>query len=81
MPDYTVLIGQKLIDGTGNKPIENPEILIQGSKIIAVGKQDELIIPNSENITRLYYEDETLLPGLIDCHVPICMSADDNPLA
>ena len=29
MPDYIVLTGQRLIDGTGNKPIENPAILIQ----------------------------------------------------
>lgn len=81
MPDYTLLIGQKLIDGTGNKPIENPAILIQGSKIAAVGRQGEITIPTSENITKLDYGDKTLLPGLIDCHVHICMSADDNPLA
>ncbi len=81
MSDYAVLVGQRLIDGTGNKPIENPAILIQGSKIVAVGRQGELTIPHSENIIRLDYSDKTLLPGLIDCHVHICMSADDNPLA
>jgi imidazolonepropionase-like amidohydrolase len=81
MPDYAVLFGQRLIDGTGNKPIENPAILIQGNKIIAVGRRGELEVPQSANIIKLDYEDKTLLPGLIDCHVHICMSADDNPLA
>lgn len=81
MPDYTVLIGQKLIDGTGSTPIENPAILIKDGKIVTVGRQGELTIPKLENITKLDYGDKTLLPGLIDCHVHICMSADDNPLA
>jgi len=81
MQDYTVLFGRKLIDGTGNPPIENPIILIQGSKIIAVGREEDLAIPQTGNIIKLNYKDKTLLPGLIDCHVHLCMSADDNPLA
>jgi imidazolonepropionase-like amidohydrolase len=81
MSDYTVLFGRRLIDGTSNPPIENPIILIQGSKIIAVGSEKDIAIPQTDNITRLDYRDKTLLPGLIDCHVHLCMSADDNPLA
>jgi imidazolonepropionase-like amidohydrolase len=38
-------------------------------------------IPQTEDINKLNYKDKTLLPGLIDCHVHLCMSADDNPLA
>ena len=80
MPDYTVLMGRRLIDGTGIAPIENPIILIQGSKIVAVGSEGNITVPQ-ENVNKLDYRDKTLLPGLIDCHVHLCMSADDNPLA
>lgn len=80
MPDYTILMGRRLIDGTGSAPIENPIILIQGSKIVAVGSEGNITIPQG-NVNKLDYRDKTLLPGLIDCHVHLCMSADDNPLA
>lgn len=81
MSDYTVIVGGRLIDGTGNAPIENPMILIKGSKIIAVGREGDMAVPQTEDVSKLDYKDKTLLPGLIDCHVHLCMSADDNPLA
>jgi len=81
MSNYTILRGRRLIDGTSNAPIENPVILVQGSKIVSVGQEGEVALPQTENVNRLDYEDKTLLPGLIDCHVHLCMSADDNPLA
>ncbi|MFC1717660.1 amidohydrolase family protein, partial [Candidatus Poribacteria bacterium] len=79
MSDHTVLVGRRLIDGTGSAPIENPVILVQGSKIAAVGREGEITVP--QDATKLDYGDKVLLPGLIDCHVHLCMSADDNPLA
>ncbi len=79
MPGHTVLVGRRLIDGTGSAPIENPAVLIQGSRITAVGKQGDITVPQDAN--KLDYGDKVLLPGLIDCHVHLCMSADDNPLA
>jgi imidazolonepropionase-like amidohydrolase len=81
MPGHTILSGGRLIDGTGSAPVENPVILIQDSRIVAVGKEGEIEIPQAEGVNRLDYRDKTLLPGLIDCHVHLCMSADDNPLA
>ena len=81
MPGYTVIVGRRLIDGTGGAPIENPVILIQGSKIVAVGREGDMTVPQTEDANKLDYRDKTLLPGLIDCHVHLCMSADDNPLA
>jgi imidazolonepropionase-like amidohydrolase len=81
MPGHTVLSGGRLIDGTGSAPIENPVILVQGSKIVAVGREGDIAIPQAEGVNKLDCRDKTLLPGLIDCHVHLCMSADDNPLA
>jgi len=81
MPNYTILHGRRLIDGTGSAPIENPVILIQGSKIVSVGKESDVTVPQTEDVNRIDYKDKILLPGLIDCHVHLCFSADDNPLA
>lgn len=81
MPDYVVLTGRRLIDGTGNKPIEDPVIIIHGAQIADVGRQGRVVLPQADNILRLDYQDGTLLPGLIDCHAHICLSADDNPRA
>jgi len=81
MPKHTILHGCRLIDGTGGTPLENPVIVIQGSKIVSAGKEGDVDIPQTENVNRLDYKDKTLLPGLIDCHVHLCFSADDNPLA
>ena len=81
MPNYTILHGCRLIDGTGGPPIENPVIVIQDSKIVSAGREGDVAIPQMEDVNKLDYKDKTLLPGLIDCHVHLCMSADDNPLA
>ena len=81
MPSYTILHGRRLIDGTGGAPIENPVILIQGSKIVSVGSEGDMTVLQTEDVNRLDYRDKTLLPGLMDCHVHLCFSADDNPLA
>jgi imidazolonepropionase-like amidohydrolase len=81
MPGHAVLVGRRLIDGTGGASIENPVILIQDSKIAAVGREGDITVPQAEDVKKLDYRDKTLLPGLIDCHVHLCMSADDNPLA
>jgi len=81
MPNHTIIYGRRLIDGVKNAPIENPVILIQGSKIVSVGQKEDVTVPRTEDVNMLDYKDETLLPGLIDCHVHLCMSADDNPLA
>lgn len=52
-----------LIDGTGKTPIQNAVIVIDGERIVAVGKID--IPPNAMVIDLSTY---TVLPGLIDVH-------------
>ena len=40
-----VLTGATLIDGTGNPPIKDSVIIIEGNKIKKVGSHTEIIIP------------------------------------
>jgi imidazolonepropionase-like amidohydrolase len=58
--------GRLVIDGMGNPPIERGAILIEGERILRVGKEEEF--KGEANIHVLDCGDQTLLPGLIDCH-------------
>jgi imidazolonepropionase-like amidohydrolase len=62
----TLIRGGLLIDGTGSPPIEKGVILIEGQRIIGVGKEEEL--REKADVHVLDCSDQTLLPGLIDCH-------------
>jgi imidazolonepropionase-like amidohydrolase len=65
--EYIVLKGGTLIDGTGNKPLENSIVVIHNSKITMVGDEADIDIPPDANI--ISSEGHTILPGLIDAHV------------
>jgi imidazolonepropionase-like amidohydrolase len=62
----TVLIGGRLIDGTGREPIDNAGLVIEGGKISQVGRSDEL--HRSSEARVIDVEGRTIMPGLIDAH-------------
>ena len=57
----------RLIDGRGGAPILNAVILVDSTRITAVGAR--LLIPPGTRVIDL--GNATLLPGLIDCHTHI----------
>lgn len=60
------LVGATLIDGTGAHPVQNACVIVRDDKIEAVGKRDEVAIPEGAEVVDL--TNMTLLPGLIDAH-------------
>jgi imidazolonepropionase-like amidohydrolase len=62
----TLIKGRLVIDGMGNPPIEKGAILVEGERILRVGKEEEF--KGEADIHVLDCSDQTLLPGLIDCH-------------
>jgi len=62
----TLVKGGLVIDGTGSPPIDKGVILIEGQRIIGVGKEGEDRGKADTHV--LDCSDQTLLPGLIDCH-------------
>lgn len=58
--------GGLVIDGTGKAPIEKGAILVEGQRITGVGREEEFKGRACVNV--LDCSDQTLLPGLIDCH-------------
>src|SRR5690348_13092906 len=67
-----------LLDGTGHDPIRNAVIIVNGGRITQVGAESELSVPRDAQ--RLDYGEQAVLPGLIDCHVHLVFSAEEDPL-
>jgi len=63
----------RLIDGTGDIR-DRMTLLVRGTKIAAVGPSNEISIP--KGATRLNGRGLTVIPGLIDCHVHLCLGGE-----
>jgi len=61
------LVGGRLIDGYGGRPLENSVVLIDGERITAVGRVGEVQIPAGAEV--ISTEGMSVLPGLWDMHV------------
>jgi imidazolonepropionase-like amidohydrolase len=61
------LVGGRLIDGHGGRPLENSIVLIEGERIKAVGRVGEVAIPEGTEV--ISTEGMSVLPGLWDMHV------------
>ncbi|MCI4436853.1 MAG: amidohydrolase family protein [Ignisphaera sp.] len=69
MPSTNViaLTGLRVVKGTGEHPIENGVIVIEGRRIRDVGTQGSVEVPPDARIVDL--KGFTALPGLIDAHM------------
>jgi imidazolonepropionase-like amidohydrolase len=66
-PDSVLaIVGARLIDGRGGKPVENAVVVVRGTKIVDVGPLDRVNIPGEAK--RLDANGLSVLPGLIDSH-------------
>jgi imidazolonepropionase-like amidohydrolase len=70
-----VLIGGTLIDGTGAEPLSGRAVVVEGGRITAVVEASQA--PRGE---RVDLTGHTLLPGLINCHVHLCLGAEADPV-
>jgi len=59
----------KLIDGTGNMPLEDAVVLVEGEKIAQVGKAGAIPIPPDAQV--IDATGKTVMPGLIDAHLHV----------
>ncbi len=66
-PRALVVQGAMLYDGTGGPPVEQSVVVVQGDRILAVGRSGDVPVPESARIvdgTGLF-----LTPGLVDAHI------------
>jgi imidazolonepropionase-like amidohydrolase len=61
------VVGGFLIDGSGGPPRPDAVILIDGDRIVAVGREGELPVPPGAEVVNA--NGYSVLPGLIDAHV------------
>src|SRR5512147_2051955 len=65
----------RLIDGNG-QAIERATVIVRHGKIYAAGPSRAVSIPRGA--TRIDGRGLTLLPGLIDCHVHLCLGSEPD---
>jgi imidazolonepropionase-like amidohydrolase len=65
-PKRLALVGGMLLTGYDVPPIHNAVVLIEGTKIVAIGTQAEVKIPAGTTIVDT--SGKTMLPGLIETH-------------
>ncbi|MFQ6116257.1 MAG: amidohydrolase family protein, partial [bacterium] len=61
------IVGGTLVNPDGPTPIENSVILLQGPRIVKVGKFGEIQVPEDAELVNA--EGKWIIPGLIDAHV------------
>lgn len=65
----------RILDGVGAL-LEHATLLIRGSKITAVGPSRQITIP--KGAVRIDGRGLTVMPGLIDCHVHLCLGGEPD---
>ena len=65
----------RVLDGTG-ATLERATLIVRGSKITAIGPSREVSIPSGAR--RIDGRGLTVMPGLIDCHVHLCLGGEPD---
>lgn len=77
-PDGLLIIkAGTLIDGTGSSARHGAQVYVRDGRVIDVGPLGD--VPSDASV--LDYSGQTVVPGLIDCHVHLAFSAGADPLA
>ena len=66
--NFKLIRAGRLIDGLGGPPIDSAAVLIEGSRIRAVGAKSDVAAPPGTSVEVFDYPNETVLPGMVDAH-------------
>jgi imidazolonepropionase-like amidohydrolase len=70
-----ILRGATILDGVSATPVRGRAVVVEDGRIAAVASDGEARDGRVVDLGGL-----TLLPGLIDCHVHLCMGAEPDPV-
>lgn len=65
------LVGGRVLDGYGGPPIDDGVVLIEGERIVAVGRASEVSVPADAEVVST--EGMTVLPGLFEMHAHLML--------
>lgn len=77
----TLFLADRLIDGTGAAPVEGAALLVEGERIVAVGRAADIGRPEGAEVIDRTGTGDTLMPGLVDVHVHLAYSGAVDPSA
>jgi imidazolonepropionase-like amidohydrolase len=69
------ITGGTIIDGRGGDPLTGMTLLIDGERIVSIGRQHQVTIPRDATVIDAM--GGTILPGLIDTHVHFTLQSPD----
>lgn len=69
--------GGRILDGKG-QVINAGNVIIKGAKIVDVEENTRLLRYSKDTVINI--DGKTLLPGIIDCHVHLCLDGGPNPV-
>jgi imidazolonepropionase-like amidohydrolase len=73
---YTLITAARLLDGSGSPPVEQAALLIDGDRVAALGRADDVHATAGASVDRLDYGAATILPGLVDAHTHLVAPGD-----
>ena len=74
--DKKALVGGTLYDGLGGAPIYNSVVLVEGEKIVDVGAQGVLAVPDDYEV--ISTEAMTVMPGLWEMHAHLMLNGHSD---
>ena len=65
---FTLISASLLLDCTGGPAIRNGAVLVEGTRIRAIGRLADIAAPEGAPVRTYDYPGKTIMPGMVDCH-------------
>ena len=73
---FTLITAARLLDGAGARPIEQAALVVEGDRIVSLGRQADVRVTDGASVDRREYAEGTILPGLVDAHTHLVAPGD-----
>jgi imidazolonepropionase-like amidohydrolase len=73
---FTLITAARLLDGTGAAAVGPAAMLIDGDRVLALGRAVDVHAPAGAAVDRRDYGEATILPGLVDAHTHLVAPGD-----
>jgi len=73
---FMLITAARLLDGTGARPIEQAALLVEGDRIVSLGREADVRVTDGASVDRRDHAEGTILPGLVDAHTHLVAPGD-----